>query len=82
MSIFDPVTIGPLALRNGFVKSATYEGMTPGGVVSDALVEWGLNAIPFNVRGISFQLVDILRNRKPLALINHDNSLSPDIFLP
>ena len=39
MSIFDPVTIGPLALRNGFVKSATYEGMTPGGVVSDALVE-------------------------------------------
>ena len=28
----------------------------------------GLNTIPFNERGISFQLVDILRNRKPLAL--------------
>ncbi len=34
-----PVEVGPLRLRNRFVKTATYEGMSPGGRVSDALVE-------------------------------------------
>ncbi len=39
MRAFSPVQLGPLRLRNRFVKSATYEGMTPGGRVSPALVE-------------------------------------------
>jgi 2,4-dienoyl-CoA reductase-like NADH-dependent reductase (Old Yellow Enzyme family) len=34
-----PGRIGSLALRNRFIKTATYEGMTPGGRVSEALVE-------------------------------------------
>jgi len=38
-SAFSPLTIGPLTLRNRFIKSATNEGMAPGGIPSRALVE-------------------------------------------
>jgi 2,4-dienoyl-CoA reductase-like NADH-dependent reductase (Old Yellow Enzyme family) len=36
---FAPVRLGSLALRNRVIKTATYEGMTPGGLPSDALLE-------------------------------------------
>jgi 2,4-dienoyl-CoA reductase-like NADH-dependent reductase (Old Yellow Enzyme family) len=35
-----PYRLGPLALRSRIVKAATYEGMTPDGLVSDQLVEY------------------------------------------
>lgn len=38
-SAFSPLQIGPLKLRNRFIKSATNEGMAKGGVPSKALVE-------------------------------------------
>jgi len=38
-STFTPFTVGGLRLRNRIVKPATFEGMCPGGMVSDALVE-------------------------------------------
>jgi len=37
---FSPGRLGPLTLRNRFIKSATYEGMSPGGRPSPALVEF------------------------------------------
>jgi 2,4-dienoyl-CoA reductase-like NADH-dependent reductase (Old Yellow Enzyme family) len=36
---FAPARLGPLALRNRIIKTATYEGMCPGGVPSEQLVE-------------------------------------------
>ncbi|MGH8505352.1 MAG: NADH:flavin oxidoreductase [Stenotrophobium sp.] len=36
---FTPIVIGPLQLRNRFIKAATNEGMAKGGVPSKALVE-------------------------------------------
>lgn len=38
MTVFTPGRIGTLELRNRVIKAATYEGMCPGGVPSDALI--------------------------------------------
>lgn len=37
--LFEQVRLGGLSLRNRTIKAATYEGMTPGGMPSAALVE-------------------------------------------
>jgi 2,4-dienoyl-CoA reductase-like NADH-dependent reductase (Old Yellow Enzyme family) len=39
---FAPARLGPLELRNRIVKAATFEGVMPGGKVSDELVEFHL----------------------------------------
>ena len=38
--VFKPGRLGPLTLRNRVIKAATFEGVTPAGVVTDALVEF------------------------------------------
>ncbi len=39
-TLFETVSLGPLRLRNRTVKAATFEGRSPGGVVTDDLVEF------------------------------------------
>ena len=37
---FEPATLGPVRLRNRIIKAATFEGMSPAGLVSDTLVDF------------------------------------------
>lgn len=39
-SLFEPVRLGPLTLKNRTIRAAAFEGMAPGHEVSDALVEY------------------------------------------
>ncbi|ETT26623.1 NADH:flavin oxidoreductases, Old Yellow Enzyme family [Rhodococcus aetherivorans] len=39
-AVFEPVRLGPLTLRNRILKAATFEGVMPGGRVTDELVEF------------------------------------------
>ncbi|WP_283611644.1 NADH:flavin oxidoreductase [Mycolicibacterium poriferae] len=39
-SVFEPVPLGPLVLKNRFIKAATFEGVMPRGEVGDALVDF------------------------------------------
>src|SRR5690349_11524155 len=38
--LFAPARLGPVSLRNRVLKAATFEGMSPRGLVSDALVDF------------------------------------------
>jgi 2,4-dienoyl-CoA reductase-like NADH-dependent reductase (Old Yellow Enzyme family) len=40
--VFAPATLGPVRLRNRVVKAATFEGMTPEALVTDALIDYHL----------------------------------------
>lgn len=40
VDIFQPAEIGPIRVRNRVIKAATYEGMSPGGIASPALVSF------------------------------------------
>ncbi|NLU83269.1 NADH:flavin oxidoreductase [Rhodococcus sp. HNM0569] len=38
--VLEPATLGPITLRNRILKAATFEGRTPGALVSDDLIEY------------------------------------------
>jgi 2,4-dienoyl-CoA reductase-like NADH-dependent reductase (Old Yellow Enzyme family) len=42
--VFGPARLGPVELRNRVIKAATFEGMTPHGLVTDELTEFHLRS--------------------------------------
>ncbi len=42
---FAPATLGPLTLKNRFIKAATFEGVTPGGLVTQELIDFHLRPV-------------------------------------
>ncbi len=41
-TVFEPARLGPITLRNRVVKAATFEGASPQGLVTDALIDFHL----------------------------------------
>ena len=39
-ALFEPAQLGPLTLRNRVIKAATFEGVTPEGLVTDSLIDF------------------------------------------
>lgn len=56
--VFAPARLGPVRLRNRVVKAATFEGMTPDALVTDALVDQVRSATGSDLTRIARQYVD------------------------
>src|SRR5580692_7768794 len=74
--VFAPAPLGPLTLRNRIIKAATFEGVMPGGTVSDALVEFHRSVA---AGGVAMTTVAYLavspegRTDRHCLLLNEDN---------
>jgi 2,4-dienoyl-CoA reductase-like NADH-dependent reductase (Old Yellow Enzyme family) len=40
VDVFAPAALGPVRLRNRVIKAATFEARSPGGAVTDALIDY------------------------------------------
>lgn len=74
-TVFESARLGPLTLRNRVIKAATFEGATPGGRVSDDLIEYHLRVAR---GGVGMTTVAYLAVSPDGRVNRHGLVLSPD----
>ena len=78
--VFAPAPLGPLTLRNRIIKAATFEGVMPGGTVSDELIAFHRRVA---AGGAAMSTVAYLavspegRTDRHCLLLNEDNLAGP-----
>ena len=72
--LFESTTLGPVALKNRFVKAATFEGMSPDNVVSKTLVEFHRTMAAGGVAMTTVSYIAVARNGMgaPAEIYIHD----------
>ncbi len=73
---FGPATLGPVQLRNRVIKAATFEGMSPGGVVSKTLIDFHRRMAAGGVAMTTVSYVAVSRDGRgaPNELYIHDGA--------
>ena len=71
---FGPARIGPVQLRNRVLKAATFEGMSPANVVSDALIDFHRRMAAGGVAMTTVSYVAVSRDGRgaPSEIYIHD----------
>lgn len=72
--LFESATLGPVMLKNRFVKAATFEGMSPNNVVSKTLVEFHRKMAAGGVAMTTVSYIAVARNGMgaPSEIYIHD----------
>lgn len=73
---FGPAALGPVQLRNHVIKAATFEGMSPGGLVSQALIDFHRRMAAGGVAMTTVSYVAVSRDGRgaPNELYIHDGA--------
>ena len=73
---FGPAKLGPVDLRNRVLKAATFEGMSPGGVVSQSLIDFHRRMAAGGVAMTTVSYVAVSRDGRgaPNEIYIHDRA--------
>ena len=73
---FGPARLGPVSLRNRVLKAATFEGMSPGGVVSQSLIDFHRQIAAGGAALTTVSYIAVSRDGRgaPNEIYIHDNA--------
>jgi len=74
--LFTPGTIGPLTLRNRTIRSAAFEGMCPGGVPSQSLIDYHRSVAAGGIGMTTVAYVSVANGGRTFS---HQAWMNPDI---
>ena len=77
--VFSEGEIGPITLRNRFIRSAAFEGMCPGGVPSGALIEYHRSVAAGGIGMTTVAYVSVARDGRSFS---HQAWMRPEILGP